>query len=76
VIGMEMLEKHRLRVNPPARQLRLQIFTRFLPGIIAVRRMFREGVVEASVDQEVSETGMAHPMNQHGEIARGAISNR
>jgi hypothetical protein len=36
--------------------------------------MFRKGVVEARVDQEVSEVGMVHPMHQHGEIARHVIA--
>jgi hypothetical protein len=31
--------------------------------------MFREGLVEARVDQEVSEVGMVYPVNQDGEIA-------
>jgi hypothetical protein len=54
-------------VNAQAGELCRQIFTRLLPvgdavdpieephrlGVIAVRRMFREGVVETCVDQEV-----------------------
>src|SRR5262249_5063896 len=38
--------------------------------------MFREGVVEAAVDQEVPEIGMMYPMHQHCEIARVMIAVR
>jgi hypothetical protein len=88
VIGMEMGEKHRLRLNVQARELRRQICTRLLPvghavnpveelhriGVITVRRMFGEGVVEARVDQEVSKVWMVYPVHQHGEIARPMIA--
>jgi hypothetical protein len=43
-------------------------------GVIAVRRVFREGVVEARVDEEVSEAGMVNPMNQSGKISRFMIA--
>src|SRR5215831_16386554 len=36
--------------------------------------LFREGIVEACVDKEVSETGMVYPMNQNGEISRHMIA--
>ena len=36
--------------------------------------MLREGVVETSVDEEVSEAGMVYPMNQNGEISRRMIA--
>jgi len=71
VIGVKMREERRLRVNIQARELLCQIHARLLPvghavgpieqlhrlGVIAVRWMFREGVVEARVDQKVAETG-------------------
>jgi len=83
-----MRDKHRLRVRVQACELRREINTRLLPigqaidpieqphrlGVIAVRRMFREGIIEARIDQEVSEAGMAYPVNQHGEVARHMIA--
>jgi len=36
--------------------------------------MLREGVVEAGIDQKVSEAGMVYPVDQHGEIARPMIA--
>jgi carboxymethylenebutenolidase len=86
--GVEMRDKHRLRVRVQACELRREINTRLLPigqaidpieqphrlGVIAVRRMFREGIIEARIDQEVSEAGMAYPVNQHGEVARHMIA--
>ena len=36
--------------------------------------MFREGVVEARVDQEISGVGMVHPVNQHSKITRHMIA--
>src|SRR5450755_3635229 len=85
---MEMREEHRLRVNVEGGKLRREIPTWLLPvgdavdpieephrfGVIAVWRMFREGAVEASVDQEVSEAGMMDPVHQHGEIPRRMIA--
>src|ERR1035438_4240144 len=61
MIGVEMREEHRLRVNVQARELCRQVHARLLPvgnavgpieqlhrlGVIAVGRMLREGVVEA-----------------------------
>ena len=47
---------------------------------VAIRRMFREGVVEARVDQEISEARVVYPMNNaardraahdHIRLARG-----
>jgi len=83
-----MCEEHRLRVNVQARELCRQVHARLLPvghtvgpieelhrlGVTAVGRMFREGVVETRVDQEVSEAGMVYPVNQHGEIARHMVA--
>jgi hypothetical protein len=88
MIGVEMREEHRLRVNVQARELCRQVHARLLPvgnavgpieqlhrlGVIAVGRMLREGVVEARVDQEVSEAGMVYPMHQYGEIARNMVA--
>jgi hypothetical protein len=62
VVRMEMREEHRLRMNAQTRELRGQIRTRLLPvghavnpieephrlGVIAVRWMFREGLIEAN----------------------------
>ncbi len=42
---------------------------------VAIRRMFREGVVEARVDQEISEARVVYPVNRHGEIARHMIAS-
>jgi hypothetical protein len=36
--------------------------------------MFRERVVEARIDQEVSEAGMVYPVHQRFEIARHMIA--
>ncbi len=44
------------------------------PGVISVGRIFREGVVEARVDQEVAEAGMVYPVNQYGEVARRMVA--
>src|SRR5262252_8766721 len=88
VIGMEMGEKYCPRVNVQTGELRRQIFASLLAvrhaiepieelhrlGVIAVRRMFREGVVESCVDEEVSEAGMVYPMNQNCEISRHMIA--
>src|SRR5262245_66448006 len=85
---MEVREKHGLWVNVAVGELRGQICARLLPvrhavdpieqlhslGVIAIRWMFREGVVEAAVDQEVSETRMVYPMYQRCEIARNMIA--
>ncbi len=85
-----MCEEHCLRVNVQARELCPQVHARLLPvghvvgpieelhrfGVVAVGRMFREGVVESRVDQEVAEAGMVYPVNQHGEIARRVVAVR
>jgi hypothetical protein len=36
--------------------------------------MLRERIVKSSVNQEVSELGMAYPVNEYGEIARRVIT--
>src|SRR5215469_5331035 len=88
VIGMEMCEKYRPRMNIQAGELRRQIFAWLLAvghaidpikelhrfGVVAVRRVFREGVVEACVDEEVSEARMVYPMNQNGKVSRRMIA--
>src|SRR5215469_3597448 len=88
MVRMEVREKYRPRVNVQKRELRREIFAWLLAighaidpikelhrlGVIAVRRMFREGVVEARVDEYVSEAWMMYPMNQNGKIARRMIA--
>src|SRR5215813_11922190 len=87
---MEVREEHRLGVNVHARELSTQICAGLLPigyavdpieqshrfGVAAIRRMFRERVVKARVDQEVSEFGMVYPVNKHTEIARPMMTVR
>ena len=80
MIGMEMCEKYSSRVNVQTVELRRKVLALLLTighaidpieelhslGVIAVRRMFREGAVEACVDEEIPEAGMMYPMNQNG----------
>lgn len=90
MIGMKMCEKHCPRMNIETDELRPQIFSwQLVVGhaidpieelhrlcVIAVRGMFREGVVETCVDEEVSEAGVVDPMDQNSEISWRMIALR
>jgi hypothetical protein len=88
VIWMQMREKHRLWMNIVMRELRRQVCAGHLPvrdaidpieqphrfGVIAIRWVSGEGVIEGGVDQEVSEAGMVYPMRQRSQISRNVIA--
>src|SRR6516165_6120888 len=83
VVWMKMGKEYCLWVNVHADELGRQIFTLALPighavrpieqrhrlGVIAVRWVLREGIVEPRVDEKIPEARMVYSMHKNGEIS-------
>src|SRR6516164_146311 len=75
-------------MNVQSYELGSQIFTLALPVghsvdpieqrhrlcVIAVRRVFCEGIVEPRIDEEIPKARMMYPMDKNGEISRHVIA--
>src|SRR5215510_3519910 len=88
VVWMKMCKEHCLWVNVQSDELGSQIITLALPVghavgpieqshrlcVITVRRVFREGVVEPRIDEEIPKARMMCPMHKSGKISRHVIA--